>query len=297
MRFQMRSGVLIVRTGPGSQVHVSSTQQVTARHFAGQAVQSALRGGDIPIFSTSVQSPSGPITLPAEEFAVNSLGNGSHDGITILGGDTNATVTLTVPSDTGLLWANVGRGRIEMQDYHTGSFVARVHNGSIQAQNVGGEGFLEVARGPIAVSNSSFDRLRARTAAGNITFEHCYARQIEVSSVTGNVLYDDGSFAPGLARFESQQGNVGIGVSGGGVQIGAHSGDGQIYQSFDRPSRVQGSENDAQALVDGGGPVVTASSERGRVFLYNGSLKSHADMRSRWQPVGRKRKRPPAAAF
>jgi hypothetical protein len=290
----MRAGTLIVHTWNQPQVHVSSTQSVIAQHFTSNEVQGALRGGDIPIFSTSVQSPSGPITLPAEDFAVNSLAGGQHDGVTIFGGASGATVTLTVPADTALLWANVGRGRVEFQDYHAGSFVARVHNGSIQAQNAGGEGFMEVGRGPIQVANSSFDRLRARTAVGNISFEHCYARQIEVSSITGNVLYDDGSFAPGLARFESQQGNVALGVSGGGVQIGAHSGDGQIYQSFDRPSQIRGSANDAQAVVDGGGPVVTASSERGHVFLYNGSLKAHPDMRKRWQPVGRRRARPPA---
>lgn len=287
VHLQMRSGNLTVQTWNQPQIHIASSVAVHAQHFGAGAVQGALRGGDIPIFSTTVQSAAGPVTLPAEDFAVSSLSDGAHDGVNILGGDNGANVTLTVPANTALLWAVIGRGQIEMQDYHAGSFVERVHNGGIHVQNVSGEGFLEVARGMIQASNSSFDRLRARTAAGPIEFSRCNARQIYVSSVNGNISYDDGTFAPGVARFESQNGNVAIGVGGGGVQIGAHSGNGKIFEGFAGGADVRGSGNDAQATVGGGGPVVTASSERGGVFLYNGALGPHPRTGRRFRAVGR----------
>lgn len=293
IHLQMRSGTLILHAWNQPQVHIASTSPVTAQHFGSIAVQRALRGGDIPIFSTTVQSPQGAITLPAEDFSAGSLAAGDHDGVTILGGDANATVTLTVPSNTALVWAVIGRGGIQMQDYHAGSFVERVHNGSITVQNVSGEGYMEVARGRILAEDSTFDRIRARTAIGNIVFRGCNARQIEVSSVNGNIAYDDGQFGAGLARFESQKGNVAIGVSGGGVQIGAHSGGGKIFQGFDQPADIRGNATDAQAVVGGGGPVVTASSDSGSVFLYNGRLAAHPDGRVRFRLVGRPPQRQP----
>ena len=293
IRVQMRSGTLIIRTWNQPQIHVTSTDQIVTRAFGPMAVQRALHGGDVPVFATTVQSPNGPITLPPEDFSVAALNGGNHDGAAIFGGDSSATVTLTVPSNTAFLWAAVGRGAIRMQDYHTGSFLARVHNGTINLHNVSGEAYVEVARGPIAIQNSGFDRIRARTAIGNIRFQNCTARQIEVSSVNGNVAYDNGSFAPGLARFESQNGNVAIGVAGGGVQIGAHSASGKIFEGFDNGADVRGTSTDAQATVGGGGPVVTASSTRGAIFLYDGALKSHPHTRSQWRPVGRMPNRRP----
>ena len=287
IRVQMRSGTLIVRTWNQPQIHVTSTDQVITRAFGSTAVQRALHGGDVPVFATSVQSPTGPIALPPEDFSIGSLAAGDHDGATIFGGDSGATVTLTVPSNTAFLWVSVGGGAIRMQDYHAGSFLARVHNGTINLNNVSGAAYVEVARGRIAIANSGFDRIRARTAIGNIRFENCTSRQVEVSSVNGNIVYDNGTFAPGLARFESQNGNVAIGVAGGGVQIGAHSASGKIFEGFNNGANVRGSSTDAQATVGSGGPVVTASSTRGAIFLYDGALKSHPHVRGQWRAVGR----------
>jgi len=294
VRMQMRSGTLVIRTWNQPLIHVTSSDPVTVRPIGPFAVARALRGGDIPIFSTTVQDPSGTLTLPAEDFSVPSLATGQHDGALVFGGDTGAAVTLTVPATTAFIWAAVARGRIQMQDYHGGAFVARVHNGMIQVSNVSGEGYVEVARGPIVVNDSGFDRIRARTAIGNVLFQRCTSRQIEVSSINGSIAYDNGTFAPGLARFESQNGNVALGVAGGGVQIGAHSASGKIFESFDRGANVRGSATDAQATLGGGGPVVTASSQRGGVYMYDGAFKSHPRLPAQWRAVGRilNRRRP-----
>jgi hypothetical protein len=179
----------------------------------------------------------------------------------------------------------VGRGEILMNDYRSGAFLARVRAGRVLLHNVGGNGYVEVARGPIAVSDSALNRLRARTAMGNILFENCNARQIEVSSIDGSIAYDNGTFAPGLARFESQNGDVAIGVAGGALQIGAHSTAGRIFESLAN-ARVAGTNTDAQASVGNGGPVVTASSARGAVYLYNGAFKRQQHP-AQWRPISR----------
>ena len=285
VRVQMRSGTLIVRTAGVQTVLVSSSLPVRAKHFGPAAVQRALRSGDIPVFATSVQTRNGSITLPTEEFPITGLGDGGHDAVDIQGGNDGAAVTVTVPAGTALLWANVGRGSIAISGYG-GTFFARLHNGTLRLNGVSGAGYVEVARGPIIVQNSTFDRIRARTAVGRILFEHCTARQIEVSSINGNVVYDNGTFTPGLARFESTNGNVALGLASG-AQVGAHSASGHIFEGFDNGANVQGSKTDAQAIVGGGGPVVTASSTKGAVYLYNGAFKAHPRLRKQWRPVNR----------
>lgn len=162
----------------------------------------------------------------------------------------------------------------------------RVHNGSFDAQNVSGAAFIEVARGQLEVRDSSFDQVRARTAVGKILFQHSSARQIEVNSVNGNIMYDDGSFGPGVASFESQKGNVALGINGG-AQISAHSAGGKIFESFDHPAQVRGGGNDAQAIVNGGGPVITATSQSGNVYLYNGAFAAQPGLQRKWRPLGR----------
>lgn len=285
VRMQMQSGTLTVRTWDQPQVHITSSAPVDAQHFEPTAIRNQLRGGDIPIFETTIFTANGQLKLPPEDFTANSLAQGDHDGVIVRGGDQNANVTLTIPNNTALLLAVIGRGQIQIQGYHGGNVVGRIRNGSIQAQDLSGAAYLEAGRGPIHVTNSTFDRVRARTAIGNVIFEHCTAQQIEVSSINGNVAYDDGTFLPGVARFETQNGNVALGVGSGGVQIGAHSGNGKIFQGFDRGANVTGNSTDAQATYGGGGPVVTASSQRGSVFLYNGSRRSRQG-EGAWRRVG-----------
>lgn len=279
----MQAGTLILHTWDRPSVQIASAQPLNTRSFGPGAVAGALHGGDIPIFATSVQTPQGPLTLPAEDFALNALPAGPHAGVQILG---SGRVDLLIPNDTALMLATVNRGFIAIQNYRNGTFVARVHNGGIRLQNVGGAGYAEVARGPIVAANSSFDRLRARTAVGNIIFENCASKQIQVDSVNGSILYDNGSFQPGLARFQSQYGNVGIGVARGDVQVGAHSSAGQIFSSLDGRALTRAGMTDARAQFGNGATVVTASSERGAVYVYNGRLKAKA-RGANWQRLGR----------
>jgi hypothetical protein len=284
VRVQLRAGTLIVRTWNQSQVQVSSGDAVEAHHFDSGAVDRALAGGDIPIFSTAILSPQGPLILPAEDFPLPGVGTG-HDGVVVRASDSPATVTVTIPNGTALLWAAVGRGELQVHDYRGGAFIARVRVGRITMQNVAGDGYVEAARGPIAISDSALTRVRARTAMGNILFENCTARQIEVSSILGSIAYDNGTFAPGLARFESQRGNVAIGIAGGSLQIGAHTAGGHIFEQLAN-ARISGNDSDAQALLGSGGPVVTASSGSGNVYLYSGAFKQRR-LPQAWRPVGR----------
>jgi hypothetical protein len=276
-----------IRTWDRPQIQITSSDPVAASHFAPAPVERALRGGDIPIFSTKVFTPQGPVALPQEDFSVPSLMDVPHDGVVIFGGDSGASVTITVPASTALIWTMVGRGELHIQDYHGGAFVARVHTGIISLSNVSGDGYVEVARGTIAIDDSAFNRLRARSALGNIFFVNCNARQIEVSSVDGSIAYDNGTFVPGLARFETQNGDIALGIAGGGVQVGAHSASGRIFSSFARGADVRGNGTDTQAIVNGGGPVVTVTSQHGGVYLYDGAFKARPRLQEQWRRVGR----------
>jgi len=279
VRVMMRSGTLTIRTWNRSDVQVSSAQPAVARSFRPEAVARAL-SGSIPIFATSVFTPNAQITLPQEEFALGSLPPGAHQGIIVQALD--ADLTVMVPAGTALLLANVQRGGIDVQDYRNGNFILLLHNGPMRLRNVGGAGYAQVARGPLMIRDSSFDRIRARTAIGNILFENCASRQIQVSSINGTIVYDNGSFQPGLARFESENGNVAIGVPRDGAQIGAHSSVGRIY-SIIGGAPVRGGQTDAQ--VGSGRAIVTASSSHGAVFVYNGTLRAQRRLPAEWRPL------------
>ncbi|MDP9111379.1 MAG: hypothetical protein M3M96_07085 [Candidatus Eremiobacteraeota bacterium] len=281
VRVDLRSATrLIIKTAERRSVEIESTGPVVAQHFDAQQVGAALRP-QIDIFAATVQGPMGQITLLPENFVLPPLRGGQHDGVEIRGIDVGE-VTITIPESTALVIAHLERGRMVLRDYREGIFISRVHNGSLMLNGDSGAGFAEVARGPLVVQQSSFGRLRARTAMGNVLFEHCSARQIEVTSILGNIVYDNGSFGSGLARFESLYGNVALGIGTGGVRIGAHSAAGRIYTSLDGSARVSGSGSDLQAQVNGGGPVVTASSGSGAVYVYGGSLRRDRTMGNGW---------------
>jgi hypothetical protein len=183
-----------------------------------------------------------------------------------------------IPRGTAMVIAHQRAGRLSLNNYH-GVFVAHVRAAEIALNNVSGTGFVESLRGRIVATNSSFERLRARTATGNMLFQGCTSHQIQATSTYGSIVYDNGDFQPGMARFESEHGNVALGVRGS-AQIGAHSGAGHVISSFDESGAyVRGDPVTKQATVGNGGPVVTATSRNGSVYLYNGSLDEHPHVR------------------
>jgi hypothetical protein len=269
LNIKLASGNLTVKTWKRSQVFVNMQGSLTARHLDPAQVVGKLPT-QVPVNGQSVKTARGVATLPGEVFALPSLAG--HDAVTI---DGSGNTVVTVPTGTALIVARVGRGTIDVRDYRDGAIFANARVGGVVLRNVSGIGFIQVLRGPIVAYDSSFERLRARNATGNIFFSDCDARQIEVTSVYGHIVFDNGSLQPGLARFESQYGDVAVGIANGGAQIGAHSNAGSIQTSFNGAASVSNHRTDAQVTVGTGGANVTASSQSGGILLYDGTLSDH----------------------
>jgi len=223
--------------------------------------------------------------MPAERFVLPALPTGAHDAVVIRGA---GPTVIHVPQSTALLAVRIARnGVLRIEGYHGAAFAALVHQGGVALQDVHSSGVVQVGRGPIVAENSSFGRLRARNAVGNLFFSHVTATQIDASSVGGSILADDIHFTPGLARFQSQHGNVVLGVRGG-AQIEAHGGNaGAITTRFNNAHEIARQGSDIRATLAGGGPVVTATSTRGRVILYNGSIAEHPRLAARIPVIAR----------
>ncbi len=280
-------GWLAIKAWDRQAVRVDSDGPTEVRAFNGRAVAAAVQK-EIQVITAAVRTRRGLITLPAESFVVSTLGNQLHDGIAVRGASGHTTVY--VPQSTALVAARAGRATINIEGYHGGTFFLRVHRGAVRMQNMGGEGFVQVVNGTIVAEDSSFARLRARTADGNMFFERCHARQIEASSALGSIVYDDGSFEAGLARFESKFGRVAVGIGTGGALVNAHSGAGNIRTNFERFAKMDVRQNDAQGTIGGGGPMVSISAG-GAVLLYDHSIRSRQGLDDGWnQRIPRARK-------
>jgi hypothetical protein len=248
----------------------------------------------IPIPAAVQASAEGAAELPPESFVPGNVPPGPRESIVVrdpafgVGAPAGPTpVTITIPADSAFVFARTGNGTLDVHDYRAGTFVGFVGRGRMQLDDVGGTVFAQTGRAPMIVTNSSFERLRARSLFGNMTFERCSARQIEATSIDGSIVYDGGSFEPGLAHFESTRGDVAIGANGP-VQFGGHAaGSGRVFTNFVRPAQIDGHGTEATALVDGGGPVVTATSANGNVFFYDGTLRTRQQLSGEWQaPLG-----------
>jgi len=126
--------------------------------------------------------------------------------------------------------------------------------------------------GRLLVTGSSFDRIRVRANAAQLVFRDDSARQIEVTTMNGPIVWDNGTFDAGLARFETTYGLIAIGVAGD-AQIEARSGDGHVFWLWDRRTPIEArGDNEASATVGAGGPVVNAVTAHGNIFLYDNSL-------------------------
>ncbi len=233
----------------------------------------------IPIVAQIALRPDGPLVLPPEEFVVANVTPGAHDNVLVR--THFATTTVTIPATTSLLIVTSTAGSINVDGYH-GSFVVSSRGANIALHAMGGAGFAQTIFGRLEISDSTLDRIRARTGVRALRFDRCNVRQVEASSVSGNVVYDAGTFAPGLARFATQSGIVAIGVASGGVAIGAHSPNGRVFSAFARGASVAGSASDATATINGGGPLVTVTTERGSVYLYDGALRAKRNLSADW---------------
>lgn len=285
VRIAVRAGRLVLHTWNRDAVAVSGGDDVMVRRFSSAAVARVLATGEVGIPFAQLLTAKGVVLLPPEEFSVRSAAPTEGVQIFVNGASAQSVVDVTVPASAPFLYAAVQRGQLRVTGYD-GTLVALVHTGAIAAQRLTGDAYLEAVRGAVVVRNSHFGHVRARTAAGPVLFERCVAAQIEASSVDGTVAYDNGRFLPGLARFESLNGDVVLGVArGSNARIAAHSAMGEIYQETGRSPSFRTSGDDAQAQFGAsGGPLVTASSQNGAVLIYNGRFAQHPNLRARIAP-------------
>lgn len=246
-------GKVSVQTWPRPQVQAASNAPLTVRLIQARRLRSGVQR-EIRVLSGSAAGPRGAVSLPEETFVLSPGDDAAHAAVMIKadGSDT----TIKIPASTALFVSRMRHGVLRIENYARGTFVVRVHTGAVLLQNMGGDGFVQVLRGRIVARDSSFNRLRERTARGNIIFERCNAKQIQVTSVDGSIRYDHGKFEPGLAQFESVNGNVTLGIATGGAQISARSGVGRVFHAVN-------------ATIGGGGPLVTAASTNGAIFLFD----------------------------
>jgi hypothetical protein len=278
VRVNIHAGDVTIRTWDRQSVEVTGEATLSIVHRTMHQVpeQTAIL---IP------QAHSGLATLAPETFVISSIAPGTHDAIVVKSmPDTPAgPVVVTVPNDAALVFVFARGGNLDVRDYRGGTFVGFTSRGRLALQHVGGTIFAQTGRGALVVDDATTDRLRARTLYGNITFERCRSQQIEATSFNGSIVYDDGSFEPGLARFESTHGDVAIGTRSA-AELGAHvAGEGRVFTQFERGARVNGAQGDANAIVGGGGPVVTATTQTGNIYLFDGTLRTRERLGNAWQ--------------
>ena len=282
VRVNISAGDVTIRTWDRSDVGIEGDPSLSIDRRTAETNQNA----PIAIPQIEQNTAAGAVALPPESFVTATIRPGPHDVVVVKSAASSprAPVTVTVPNDTAFVYARAAAGRLDVSDYR-GTLVALTRGGRMTLSNVGGTVFAQTWRGALVARGSAFDRIRARSLFGNLTFERCDARQIEVTTIDGSIVYDGGTFAAGLARFESTNGNVAIGATGN-VQYGAHAtGDGRIYTNFVSRAQVDQRANDTSALVGDGGPLVTATTQGGSVFLYDGSIRTRPQLPPAWQPA------------
>lgn len=266
---QLHAGNVVVHTWDRTDVSIDADATATPSHFSGPQVMKRIPQ-QVQLWSHTLHLPDGDFSLPAETFVIPPPASPVNDAVMVRG---DGNVTLTVPAGTSLVAANVGRGTVQIENYRNGVIISHVGGGAVRLSGVSGTGAIQIINGPLVAVDSNFTRIRARSARGNIVFERCTVQQIEATSIVGSVIYDDGTFEPGLARFESQRGDVALGVASGAVQFNARSQNGDVQSGFGNEARIVRSGSETQAAVGSGGPIVTATSAAGSVLLYKGALR------------------------
>ncbi|HTD37232.1 MAG TPA: hypothetical protein VK669_06950 [Candidatus Limnocylindrales bacterium] len=230
--------------------------------------------------------PSAAGALAPEEFPYAGFRGGSHDVVRIDAPE-NSRLIVTVPASTGILALRAGGSQTTVEGYRGANLFVMQNQGRVQVMNAATTAFVQVNHGVVYAADSTFDRLRVRGITAHDVFERCRSKQIEATSVFGSIVYDGGSFDPGLARFESQTGSIALGVTSA-AQLNGRSGEGHVYTMFDRRAGAnveQHADGEAVATVGGGGPLVSAISTRGNVYFYDGSLLSRRSVAGEWRTV------------
>ncbi|MEA2665519.1 MAG: hypothetical protein QOI11_2463 [Candidatus Eremiobacteraeota bacterium] len=240
----------------------------------------------LPPFAWS-QRADGQVTqgiFPPEDFPFAPLRPGPHDLIRVTADD-GARLVVTVPANTGVLRVLVGAGVTAIEGYRGANLFVIQGAGRVQLSGVGTTAFAQMSYGTLYASDSAFDRIRVRAIDTHVVFEHCRSKQIETSTISGSIVYDGGTFDPGLARFESQSGNIALGAAGA-AQLSGRSGDGRVYTWVQRrASTDQHGDGEASLTVGGSGPLVNAISTHGNVYLYDGTLASRRNVAPEWRGV------------
>lgn len=278
VRINVRAGDVTIRTWDRHTVDVMGDAALSIVHRAMRQIPEQTQVL-IP------QARSGPASLAPETFVVTSIAPGPHDAIIVKSTPETppGPVVVTVPADAALVFVFARGGNLDVHDYQGGTFIGFTSRGRLALQHVGGTIFAQTGRGALVIEDATTERLRARTLHGNISFERCRSHQIEATSIDGSIVYDDGNFEPGLARFESTHGDVAIGTQSA-TELSAHvAGDGRVFAQFERGARVSGTRNDTNAVVSGGGPVVTATTQTGNVYLFDGTLRTREHLGAAWQ--------------
>jgi hypothetical protein len=231
-------------------------------------------------------TPAGPGALPPEEFPFAGFRPGPHDVVRVDAPE-GSHLVVTVPASTGILVLRIGGGQTNIEGYRGANLFVIQNQGRVQLTGATTSAFVQMNYGAFYASDGTFERMRVRGIAAHDVFERCRSRQIEATSVAGSIVYDGGSFDPGLARFESQTGSIALGVTSP-AQLTGRSGEGHVYTLFDRRGAAsvdQRGEGEAVATVGGGGPLVNAISGRGNVYFYDGTLLSRRASSPEWRAV------------
>ncbi|MBV8581312.1 MAG: hypothetical protein JOZ86_11870 [Candidatus Eremiobacteraeota bacterium] len=236
--------------------------------------------------------------LPPEGFPYADFRPGPHDVIHVDAPE-NSHLVIMVPASTGILSLRVGMGQTTVDGFHGANLFMIQGAGRVELTGTATTAFVQMNYGTLYAADDTFDRIRVRGVAAHDVFEHCRTKQIEATSITGSIVFDGGSFDPGLARFESQTGNIALGVTAP-AQLTGRSEQGHVYTLFDRKGITidQRADGDATASVGNGGPLVNAISGKGNVYFYDGTLMSRRGVAPEWRPVHQlftNRRRTPAS--
>jgi hypothetical protein len=284
-----RGNDVVVRTWdrPVVQVESSAGPPVVERHVAIFGTAALPLTAPIPPMQYAQREGGetvGTGMLAPEEFPFSSFRAGPHDVVRVTA-DEGTHLVVTIPASTGLLRTAILGGQTTIEGFRGSNLYLLQGSGRILVNGASTTAFVQLNTGRITIADSNFDRIRLRANSAQVVFEHCRSRQVEATTVSGAMIYDGGTFDPGLARFDSQSGNIALGAAAS-AQLAGRSQSGRVYTSFDSRTTVQqAADGTATANVGGGGPLVNAISSRGNIYLYDGSLANRRELPADWRPV------------